>query len=226
MSEEIRYFFDISTYRHSAIFSSINYPWEALNRLNAYLFSLELGKIEGLVSPDAYLINPEQIYIGKNSVVEPGAYLCGPCWIGDNCTVRHGAYVRGNLLTGDHCVIGHDTEIKNAIFLTKTHAAHFSYIGDSIIGNGVNMGAGSKCANFKLDQQLIDVRYKTEKIATFRRKMGAIIGDHSQIGCNTVLNPGTLVGQQVMCYPTLNVYGWIPSRSILKPESGFHVEAY
>ncbi len=211
------HFFDFADFAHADLFKNLNYPWEVLNDLENYIKSLELGNIQqATVSPQAYLINAEQIFLGSGTIVEAGAYIKGPCWIGDNSVVRHGAYIRGNVLAGNHVVIGHDTEVKNSIFLTGAQAAHFAYVGDSIIGRKVNLGAGTKCANFKLDKQLITVSYEQKRLVTHRRKLGAIIGDHCQIGCNSVLNPGTLMGKSVRCYPCVNVGGWIPDHSLIK----------
>lgn len=213
------YFFNLSQFAHASLFEDDSFPWQVLQRLAAYLKSLPLGRLEGTLSPSAYFVNPEEISIGEGSIVEPGAYIQGPCVIGKRCVVRHGAYIRGNLLTGDDCVIGHDSEIKHAILLNKAHAAHFAYVGDSILGNQVNLGAGTKCANFKLDQTSINLHIEGRRIPTDMRKLGAIIGDRTQIGCNTVTNPGTLIGQAVRCYPCLNVEGFIPSHAWVKPPS-------
>ncbi len=217
MTPLLSYFFNLTLFSHQNFLSTFSYPWEALEQLNTYICSLPLGILEGDISPQAYLINPELISIGAGSCVEPGAFIQGPCVIGKRCVIRHGAYIRGDVLTGDDCVIGHDTEVKSSIFLNQTHAAHFAYVGDSILGNGVNLGAGTKCANFRLDQSTIHVHFPQKKINTGRRKLGAIIGDHSQIGCNTVLNPGTVLGQKVLCYPSLNIGGFIASDSKIIP---------
>ena len=211
------YFFDLSQFAHASLFQGDILPWLVLQKLCAYLNSQSLGVHKGTISSSAYLVDPELITIGEGSIVEPGAYIQGPCVIGKECIVRHGAYIRGNVLTGNHCVIGHDSEVKHAIFLDKAHAAHFAYVGDSILGNEVNLGAGTKCANFKLDQTPIKIHINGERIPTQMRKLGAIIGDKTQIGCNAVTNPGTLIGQSVRCYPCLNIEGFIPSRSIIKP---------
>lgn len=211
------YFFDLMEFPHTDLFHAFEFPWLVLNQLGDYLRGIPLGKIEGQISLGAHLINSELIYIGKGSVVEPGAYIQGPCWIGKDCVVRHGAYIRGNLIAGDRCVIGHDTEVKNAIFLPGAHAAHFAYVGDTILGRDVNLGAGVKCANFKLDKKPIIVQVEDKHLETQMRKLGAIVGDYSQIGCNSVLNPGTLIGKEVNCYPCINIGGWIPSKSLIKP---------
>lgn len=211
------YFFDLSHFEHQILFQNDSLPWLVLQQLTAYLNSQSLGVLKGTISPSAYLINPELISIGEGSVVEPGAYIQGPCIIGKQCVVRHGAYIRGHVLTGDGCVIGHDTEVKHSIFLNRAHAAHFAYVGDSILGNDINLGAGTICANLKLDRSLITLRLQELCIETQMRKLGAIIGDKTQIGCNTVCNPGTLLGKEVLCNPCLNIQGFIPSRSCIKP---------
>jgi NDP-sugar pyrophosphorylase family protein len=220
------YFFDISAFEHAALFQDDPFPWLVLSQLLPYLQHLPLGDIQGEISPSAYLIHPEQITIGEGSTVEPGAYIQGPCLIGKHCVIRHGAYIRGNVLTGDHCVIGHDSEVKGAIFLNGAHAAHFAYVGDSILGNHVNLGAGVKCANFRLDQKPIRLHVMGSVIPTHMRKLGAIVGDKTQIGCNTVMNPGTLVGREVRCYPCLNIEGFIPSRSLIKPQTKPIIASY
>lgn len=212
---EPSYFFDLSGFKHKALFKG-NFVWDALKEITGYLKAFSLGQIDGDVSPQAYLINPEKITIGKGSVVEPGAYIKGPCIIGENCVVRHGAYIRGNFIAGDKCVIGHDTEVKNAIFLNGAQAAHFAYIGDSILGNQCNLGAGTKLANLKLAHDTVFIHHEGKNIDTGLRKFGAVIGDKAQTGCNVVTNPGTLLGPLVRCYPCLNVGGFVPSSSIVK----------
>jgi NDP-sugar pyrophosphorylase family protein len=213
------YFFDLSSYPFLELFSDVQYPWEVLAKIGPYLKQQRLGQIEGTISPQAYLVNPELISIGLGTIVEPGAYIQGPCIIGQNCLIRHGAYIRGQVITGDRCVIGHASELKNIVFLNDVHAAHFAYVGDSILGNHVNLGAGTRCANLKLDRTSIVVHYQGRKIETGIKKFGAILGDHSQTGCNAVTNPGTLMGVGVFCYPCVNIGGFIPSRSIIKMEA-------
>lgn len=213
------YFFELSSFTHASLFEQTEFVWGALDLIDSYLKTHSLGKIECDVPQGTFLIHPETISIGEGTVIEQGAYIKGPCVIGKNCTVRHGAYIRGGLIAGDSCVIGHDTEVKNAIFLNGAHAAHFAYVGDSILGSKVNLGAGTKCANLKLDGSEIAIFTNGHRYATKRRKLGAIIGDRTQIGCNAVLNPGTLMGQGVQCFPCLNIGGFIPSNSLIKMES-------
>lgn len=210
------YFFDLSNYSHASLFDLQGYVWKSLGQIEEYLRKLPLGKIEADIQEGCFLIDAHLITIEKGSVVEPGAYIKGPCYIGKNCVVRQGAYIRGNLITGDKCVIGHDTEIKNSILLNNAHAAHFAYVGDSILGNNVNLGAGTKCANLKLDNEKIVLKHEGKAFATGLRKFGAVLGDDSQTGCNSVTNPGTLFGRNVVCYPCVNVGGFVPSNSIVK----------
>lgn len=206
-----KYYFNLSDFAHRELFHGVSEVWSVLQRLKVYFETLDLGKIEGEVSPDAYLVNPELISIGEGTVVEPGAYIKGPCVLGSNCTVRHGAYIRGHVLAGDHCVIGHATEVKHSIFLNKAQAAHFAYVGDSILGGHCNLGAGCKCANLKLDGREVGVFHNGQRHGTGLRKFGAIIGDGAQLGCNSVTNPGTLMGQKAFCLPCTSVSGFLPS---------------
>lgn len=211
------YFFDLSQFAHAELFDNCEYVWEVLSRIKPYLQKVVLGKIEVEIPAGAFLVNPDKISIGKGTTVEPGCFIQGPCIIGENCSVRHGAYIRGNCIVGNDCVIGHDTEVKNGVLLDRVQAAHFAYLGDTILGNRVNLGAGTKCANFKLDHKNIKIQYEEQLIDTGLRKLGAIIGDDCQIGCNSVTNPGSLWGKQVYCYPCLNVSGFVASRQIIRP---------
>lgn len=212
----VGYYFDIGNFKHRSIFDACTYVWEPLTKISAYLKNSKLGQIQTEIPTGAYIVNPESISIGRGTIVEPGAFIKGPCLIGEHCTIRHGAYIRGDLICGDSCVIGHDTEIKNVIMLNNAHAAHFAYLGDSIIGNDVNLGAGTKCANLLLNSGEISIYLKEERYPTHLRKLGAIIGDGCQIGCNVVTNPGTFIGKKTLCFPCLNVGGIIPSEQSVK----------
>lgn len=215
--------FDISQFAHNQIFNECEGVWEVLSKIGGYLSKVKLGNIAGEVDPKAYLINPEQITIGRGTVVEAGAYIHGPCIIGEDCEVRFGAYIRGNLITGNKCVVGHATEVKNALFLDGAKAGHFAYIGDSILGNRVNLGAGVKCANFRLDGKNISLFSHGEKIETHLRKFGAILGDDVHIGCNAVLNPGTIMGKKSGAHPCLSIRGIIAENQIVKMEEAQRV---
>jgi NDP-sugar pyrophosphorylase family protein len=212
-------FFDLSEFSHKEIFQGCEFVWQALEKIEQYLSRKMLGKIDTSHQEYAYFVNPESISIGEGTIVEPGAYIRGPCIIGNHCHIRHGAYIRGNAIIGDHCVIGHATEIKHAILLNHAKAAHFAFVGDSILGNYVNLGAGTKCANLRLHGDEVIIRSKHESIATGQRKLGAIIGDYCQVGCNAVLNPGTVFGKHVHCYPCTSVSGSFLEKCTIKPET-------
>ena len=156
------------------------------------------------------------IYIGKGTVIEPGALIKGPTIIGNNTEVRQGAYIRGDCLIGDRCVVGHTTEVKTSILLNDAKAGHFAYVGDSILGNHVNLGAGTKLANLKIIDVEMKLRIEGEVYKTGLRKLVAILGDHVETGCNSVTSPGTLLGKGSLVYPCLNVPGgYYPKRSII-----------
>ena len=218
MDLNARAFFDLSAFAHALLFKEGEPVWEALKRLESYLKSLPMGVIEGQVDSGAYLVNPAEISIGPGTVVEAGAYIRGPCVIGANCQIRHGAYIRGQLLAGNGCVIGHATEVKHAIFFDGAQAGHFAYVGDSILGNHVNLGAGTKCANLRLDNAEVTIRIDSERIKTGLRKFGAIIGDHGELGCNSVTNPGTIMGKSCRLFPCMNTGGFIPAGSTVRSE--------
>ena len=195
-------FFDLKDFSHRTLFLNHLPIWETLKNLNNYLKSLKLGKIEIDIPKGVTLVHPERISIEKGTVLEPGSYIEGPCFIGKGVQVRHGAYIRPNVIIGDHAVVGHASELKHAILLNRCSAAHFNYVGDSIIGNRVNLGAGVVCANFRLDKKKIAVTLPEKKIETGLRKFGAVIGDDSQLGCHTVINPGTLLRKKTFSRPT------------------------
>lgn len=196
--------FDLSGFAHAALFEGVGDVWEALGRLREYLETLIRPGNRGSVHPGAHLVG-DDIEIGEGSVVEPGAYIAGPTIIGKNSQIRHGAYIRGQTLVGDNCVVGHATEVKGSVFLDGAKAGHFAYVGDSILGNGVNLGAGTKLANFKLTADPVRLRLGDERIDTGRRKLGALLGDRCQTGCNSVTSPGTILGIESFVYPCVSV---------------------
>ncbi|MGE5195890.1 MAG: UDP-N-acetylglucosamine diphosphorylase [Anaerolineae bacterium] len=220
----VKHFFNLDHFAHAALFDGCVFVWEALKNLASYFDSSSLGRIETDLPSQVYVVDKERISIGEGTIIEPGAYLQGPCIIGKNCLIRHGAYIRGSIITGNDCVIGHDTEVKASILLDGARAPHFNYVGDSILGNRANLGAGVKCANLRLDNALITVRLKDQTVSTGLKKLGAIIGDNSELGCNCVTNPGTILGPQVLCFPCLNIGGFVPPRSIVKPSQKSVIE--
>ncbi|MEI6242616.1 MAG: UDP-N-acetylglucosamine diphosphorylase [Chlamydiota bacterium] len=190
--------------------------WETLSNIENFLSKQVLGKIEVNIPDGVFLENKAQISIGKGTVIEPGSFIKGPCIIGENCTIRQGAYIRGFLITGNECLIGHATEVKNSILLNRVQAAHFAYIGDSILGNEVNLGAGTICANFRLDGKLIPILCGKDSISSGLKKMGAIVGDGVKIGCKVVINPGAILGKETYVLPCLHVQGVIPAHSLVR----------
>ena len=213
----VEHFFDLSSFDHRALFEGCEYVWQGLEKLEEYLRNQLVGNVAVEAQEGVYFVHPELISIGEGTVIEPGAYIRGPCVIGRHCQIRHGAYIRGNVIVGDYCVVGHTTELKHSILLNHAKAAHFAFVGDSMLGNNVNLGAGVKCANLRLDGSPIVIRHHGETMATGLRKFGAIVGDGCQIGCNVVMNPGTLLGKNAACYPSINIGGVIAGGVVLKP---------
>lgn len=173
-----------------------------------------------LILPGAFLFN-DNIIIGAGTIVEPGAFIKGPVIIGKSAEIRQGAYIRGDCLVGNRCVVGHATEMKGSILLDGAKAPHFAYVGDSILGKNVNLGAGTKLANLKMIGGSITVTADKKRYDTGRRKLGAILGDHTETGCNSVTSPGTLMGPSSIVYPAVTVPGgYYPGRTIVTPSQG------
>ena len=215
-------FFDLKDFAHQEIFLDLEYVWDALKRLPDYITQTIMPGIHGTVMDGAYLIG-DDIQIGKGSVIEPGAYITGPTIIGEDTVIRNGAYIRGNVLVGDHCVVGHTSELKGSIMLDGSGAPHFNYVGDSILGNNVNLGAGTKLSNLKMTKDTVKVKIADQAYDTGLRKFGAILGDRAESGCNSVLNPGTLIGPGSLIYPNSTVSGYIPPDSIVKLRQTFEI---
>ncbi len=186
-------------------------PWEALDGIKAFI--LELGPT---LPKDEYDEVSENVWIAKDANVFPSAYIAGPCIIGHKTEVRHCAFIRGSALVGENCVIGNSTEVKNAVIFDNVQVPHYNYVGDSILGYRSHMGAGSVTSNVKSDKTLVTVRDGAEIVETGRKKFGAILGDHVEVGCNSVLNPGTVVGKNTNIYPLSRVRGLVPEGSIYK----------
>lgn len=201
-------FFSLEGFCHKELFSKVEFVWQALLDLEEYLKKQKLGKIEGKIPEGVYLENTSLISIGKGTIIEPGVYIKGPCIIGENCFIGHGAYIRPNVITGNHCTIGHACEVKHSIFLDHVEVPHFNYVGDSILGNKVHLGAGVKCANLRLDQAPVTFFFEGKKVETGLKKLGAVIGDGSQVGCNAVTSPGTFLGKNSICYPCTHIKGY------------------
>ena len=190
---------------------TVTYPWEALPKIKDYI--LELGS---KLSPDEYDYKGDNVWIHKTAKIYPNNYIAGPCIIGAETEVRPGAFIRGNVLVGDGCVVGNSTELKNVILFNKVQVPHYNYVGDSILGFKAHMGAGSITSNVKSDKKLVVVHNEGERIETGLNKFGAMLGDNVEVGCNSVLNPGTVIGKWSNVYPTSCVRGVIPAHSIHK----------
>ena len=192
--------------------SQFTYPWEALKGIKDLI--IELGKNLG----DDYTEVSENVWVHKDAKVFPSAYLGAPCIIGARTEVRHGAFIRGSALVGEDCVVGNSVELKNVILFDHVQTPHYNYVGDSILGYYSHMGAGSITSNVKSDKKLVVVHNGTENIETGLKKFGAMLGDNVEVGCNSVLNPGTVVGRRSNIYPTSCVRGVVPSDAILKKD--------
>ncbi|MBM4305902.1 MAG: glucose-1-phosphate thymidylyltransferase [Deltaproteobacteria bacterium] len=180
----------------------------------------EIIKEATVILPGAYLAN-DKIIIGPGTIVEPGAFIKGPVIIGSQCEIRQGAYIRGDCIVGDKCVVGHTTEMKGSILLNGAKAAHFAYVGDSILGKDVNLGAGTKLANLKMIPGSITVTVDKKRYDTGRRKLGAILGDRTETGCNSVTSPGTVMGPGSIVYSGVAVPGgYYPGRTVVAPSQG------
>ena len=201
---------DLSHSLAGAMLSKFDYPWQALDSIKALI--MELGPQLG----EDYAETAPQVWVHKTAQVAPTAYLGSPCIIGANTEVRHCAFVRGSALVGENCVVGNSVELKNVILFDNVQVPHYNYVGDSILGYKAHMGAGSLTSNVKSDQSPVVVKNGDEHIPTGRKKFGAILGDHAEIGCNSVLNPGTVVGRHTNIYPTSCVRGVVPGNSIWK----------
>ena len=187
------------------------YPWEALKGIKDLI--IELGKS---LDKEEYDEVSENVWVHKTAKVFPTAYLGAPCIIGPKTEVRHCAFIRGSALVGADCVIGNSVELKNVILFDHVQTPHYNYVGDSILGYYSHMGAGSITSNVKSDKKLVIVHNGTENIETGLKKFGAMIGDHVEVGCNSVLNPGTVIGRHSNVYPTSCVRGVVPENSIWK----------
>ena len=202
--------FDFSHSMAGSYLSGFEYPWQALGGIKALI--LELGAGLG----DDYVQTAPQVWVHKTAVVAPTAYLGAPCIIGANTEVRHCAFVRGSALVGENCVVGNSVELKNVILFDNVQVPHYNYVGDSILGYKSHMGAGSLTSNVKSDKTLVVVKDGTEQIPTGLKKFGAMLGDFVEVGCNSVLNPGTVIGRNTNIYPTSCVRGVVPEGSIWK----------
>jgi len=195
------------------IFEGCEYPWEVLPKIKDFIISL--GET---LSTDEYDKIGENVWVSKTAKIAPTAYIAGPTIIGENTEVRHCAFIRGNALVGNNCVVGNSTELKNVILFNNVQVPHYNYVGDSILGYKSHMGAGSITSNVKSDKKLVIVKSGDNKIETGLKKFGAMIGDNVEVGCGSVLNPGSVIGRNSNIYPLSSVRGVIASNSIYKKQ--------
>ena len=202
--------FDMSHSMAGNYLSGFEYPWQALGGIKELILSLgpQLG--------EDYTETAPQVWVHKSATIAPTAYLGAPCIIGANTEVRHCAFVRGSALVGENCVVGNSVELKNVILFDNVQVPHYNYVGDSILGYKSHMGAGSLTSNVKSDKTLVVVKNGPEQIPTGLKKFGAMLGDFVEVGCNSVLNPGTVIGPHSNIYPTSCVRGVVPANSIWK----------
>ncbi len=207
-------FLDLSETEHSLLFEDVEHVWQALPKIAAYLkFRLKpaiLGKLIG----KPFISNA--VYIGKGTLIEHGAMIKGPAWIGENCEIRNGAYIRENVILGDGVVAGNSSEFKNCLVFNDAEVPHFNYVGDSILGHKAHLGAGVILSNVRLDRQPVTIPTAGGAIDTGLRKFGAVVGDRSEIGCNAVLSPGSVIGRSCIIYPGTQWRGVLPDHSIAK----------
>jgi NDP-sugar pyrophosphorylase family protein len=209
-------FLDLEQTAHAKLFENQKYVWDALKQIASYLqFRLKpavLGELLG----KPFITN--QVFVGSGTIVEQGAVLKGPAWIGENCHVRSGCYVRENVIVGDGVVMGNSCEFKNSIIFNEAQVPHFNYVGDSILGHRAHLGAGVILSNVKLNHAEIVISADETQIPTGLTKFGAIVGDRTEIGCNAVINPGSLIGRDCIVYPSISFRGVLPSGSIVRTQ--------
>ena len=213
MDIEIKNLFALEHTRAAAMFEGLKYPWDALAGIGEMIIKI------GETLPAEEFDHPtKDVWIAKDANVYPTAWINGPCIIDHGTEVRHCAFIRGNALVGQNCVVGNSVELKNVILFDNVQVPHYNYVGDSILGYRAHMGAGSITSNVKSDHLGVHVRVGEATLETGLRKFGAMIGDQAEIGCNTVLNPGTIVGRASTVYPVSSVRGTVPASAIYKGE--------
>lgn len=205
--------YDLTQTIAASLLERFKYPWEVLPEIGGFI--KQLGKE---LSEEEYVMTGEDVWIAKSAKVAPTAFINGPAIIGKDAEVRHCAFIRGNAIVGDGAVVGNSTELKNVILFNKVQVPHYNYVGDSVLGYKAHMGAGSITSNVKSDKTLVTILYEGIKAETGLKKVGALLGDNVEIGCNTVMNPGTVIGKGSHVYPLSMVRGFIPAGCIYKKQ--------
>ncbi len=208
---QISELYDLSQTIAADIFADAEYPWQVLPKISEFI--VKLGEI---LPKDKYAKQGENVWIARSAKVAATASITGPCIIDEDAEIRHCAFIRGNAIVGKGAVVGNSTELKNVILFNKVQVPHYNYVGDSILGYKAHMGAGSITSNVKSDKTLVVIRGAEEQIPTGLKKVGAMLGDEVEVGCNSVLNPGTVIGRRGQVYPTSCVRGVIPADHIFK----------
>jgi NDP-sugar pyrophosphorylase family protein len=212
--------FDLAQTEHAALFDGCQFAWEALKKIEPYLARVAKQNPPPRF-PGASI--GDRVVIGAGTTVEPGAMIKGPAIIGKNCQIRHNAYIRENVILGDGCVVGNSSELKNALLFNGAQVPHFNYAGDSILGHKAHLGAGVICSNLKSLPGNVTVMVDGKPMDTGLRKFGALMGDGAEAGCNSVLNPGSVIGRGAIIYPGVNWRGFLPANSIAKNKAEVEV---
>lgn len=208
---KIKNLYDLDQTIAAELFEGVDYPWEVLPKIGEFI-----KKLGQTLPAEEYDQVGEDVWIAKSAEVFPSAYIKGPAIIGKEAEVRQCAFIRGNAIVGEGAVVGNSTELKNVVLFNKVQVPHYNYVGDSILGYKSHMGAGSITSNVKADKMLVKVKAGDEVLETGLKKFGAMLGDNVEVGCNAVLNPGTVIGRESNVYPTSMVRGFVPAKSIFK----------
>ena len=213
--------FDLAQTEHAALFDGCAHAWEALKKIKGHLAAHLKPALHNRC--DGYAFVGKNVFIGEGTVVEDGAMIKGPAIIGRNCQIRHNAYLREDVLIGDGCVVGNSCELKNALLFNGCHVPHFNYVGDSILGHNVHLGAGVVLSNLKSFPGNVTIELDGRPFDTGLRKFGALLGDGCDIGCNAVLNPGSILGRGAIVYSCVNWRGFLPANMIAKNKAAVEV---
>jgi len=206
--------FDLTQTEHATLFDGCEQAWDALKKLKSYIAGVIRPALHNRCLGRAYI--GEQVYVGAGTVIEDGAMIKGPAIIGQNCEIRHNAYIREHVIIGDQCVVGNSCEIKHSLFFNQANVPHFSYVGDSILGFKAHLGAGVMISNVKLLSGNVMIDYEGQRFDTGLRKFGALLGDNTDVGCNAVLNPGSILGRGSVVYSNTSWRGILPPGHISK----------
>lgn len=209
----VKSLYDLNETIAKDIFEGVTYPWEVLPKIKEFIVALG-----NTLPEDRFEKRGEDVWVAKSAKVFPSAYIGGPAIIDEEAEIRHCAFIRGSAIVGKEAVVGNSTELKNVVLFNKVQVPHYNYVGDSILGFKAHMGAGSITSNVKSDKTLVVVKSPFGNVETGYKKFGAMLGDHVEVGCNSVLNPGTVIGRETNIYPTSMVRGYIPEKSIFKKD--------